>query len=1140
MADLKKYTKRENVLLLVFLLVSIAGFLFFWKFGDHAFQQFDIRFKITRDQAATKSTDFAKEMGFSTDGYKKLTVFDTESGKEYLEKEVGVTDTSKMAENDVAIWDFATRFVRPLQKEEFTVKYLPNGRLVGFSHLIDENKKGEFINVENARVAAEAFLTSKVGANLSDWYLVSSESTKKQNRTDTMLTYEKSAFRANDATYRMTVGLAGDEVTSYREFVKVPEAWERNMTNETSKSFLSQSIVETLYFLLFIIPAIILFFIRLRKTNFRYNFALIVCGLFFVIYLLNGLNTVSLALFGYGTTQSWSSFVGSVAMISVFSALIETISLFFVLIVGEALYREAFPQKMALEKIFTKHGLRTKTVNFLMIAGVCLAFCMMLYEVIYYFLGSKIGFWAPAEINYSNMYSTYAPWAYPLMIGFIAAVSEEVAFRLFGITFLKKFLKNTWVAIIISAMVWGFLHSSYTQIPWFVRGIELSIVGIGFGLIYVRFGLIPSIIAHFTFNAFITAISYLSSGNWYVIISSMLVALLPAIIALIIYVRSRTQNFTVDPKDLANQNIRLENKLEPAIMASNVAPSIFQPLTSRYKLVLPILAIIGLVIGSVLYLRLNPGIKPTTIDASDAIKIATNIAKDEAIPVSELNAVANYGSATPVSNFTESNPSSDTEAASESLQKTYLTEKGGWSANKKFYEKIPANIWSVRFYKDLQKEEYIVDLLPDGSYYRLTKILDETTPGYIYTEEQAVQVATEFATTKGLLTDFKLIDVKSEKRDQREDFKITFEENGGKIGDATFRTSVTILGKDVAGFEQYYKIPDVWIRDHEKRTTSDFILYIIIGAAIIGLVVLCVIAFIRALKNGQINFKRTLLFAIILVGFDLLSYFNGFNSVYFFYDTTMPFWRYFLMDFFFLSFGISLVLSVVLAFAVEMGVSLWSMILFNAKTNKSRFKSLLSEGLIVGFSLPLVLFGIEQIVSLVALKLNRLDLITDSVSLINTSAVINTYLPFFTQLSSSLSLLAAGCFFSFIVLVVYLYTRKWLSTILIFLGLTIIFSIPGQRSLVDGLIMTGENIVAFGILGLVIWKVLRKNPISYIVAIWTSVALPLAFQLLFQKASYYQLNGWLVILVALLPITVYFGNYAPSIKIKKLLKWFRK
>jgi hypothetical protein len=137
-------------------------------------------------------------------------------------------------------------------------------------------------------------------------------------------------------------------------------------------------------------------------------------------------------------------------------------------------------------------------------------------------------------------------------------------------------------------------------------------------------------------------------------------------------------------------------------------------------------------------------------------------------------------------------------------------------------------------------------------------------------------------------------------------------------------------------------------------------------------------------------------------------------------------------------------------------------------------------------------------------------------------------------------MIGAACVISLVVLVVYLYTRSWLKSSLVFAALIVLVSFPGQKNIVDILTSVATNLVMVGIFGIVIWKILRKNPISYLVAIWTFTALPLAFQLLYQKATFYQFNGWLVIVIALLPIAVYLSNYVPAMKMKNLRKIFWK
>ena len=52
----------------------------------------------------------------------------------------------------------------------------------------------------------------------------------------------------------------------------------------------------------------------------------------------------------------------------------------------------------------------------------------------------------------------------------------------------------------MQAIVFGSGHAPYPNQPAFARPVELILPSIGFGLLYVYFGLLPGIILHFTFD----------------------------------------------------------------------------------------------------------------------------------------------------------------------------------------------------------------------------------------------------------------------------------------------------------------------------------------------------------------------------------------------------------------------------------------------------------------------------------------------------------------------------------------------------------------------------------------------------------------------------------------------------------------
>ena len=95
--------------------------------------------------------------------------------------------------------------------------------------------------------------------------------------------------------------------------------------------------------------------------------------------------------------------------------------------------------------------------------------------VLFYVVGGHLGVWAPQDLQYSDTLSTALPWIYPLTIGIYAAASEEFLFRLFSVHFLLRITNSRFLAVVLPAFAWGFLHSNYPQEPPYIRGIEVGL-----------------------------------------------------------------------------------------------------------------------------------------------------------------------------------------------------------------------------------------------------------------------------------------------------------------------------------------------------------------------------------------------------------------------------------------------------------------------------------------------------------------------------------------------------------------------------------------------------------------------------------------------------------------------------------------
>jgi len=72
--------------------------------------------------------------------------------------------------------------------------------------------------------------------------------------------------------------------------------------------------------------------------------------------------------------------------------------------------------------------------------------------------------------------------------------------------------------------MWSFLHSNYPQEPAYIRGIEIGLIGIVAGLVMLRWGILATLIWHYTVDATLGSLLLLRSASPYLRISGALVA----------------------------------------------------------------------------------------------------------------------------------------------------------------------------------------------------------------------------------------------------------------------------------------------------------------------------------------------------------------------------------------------------------------------------------------------------------------------------------------------------------------------------------------------------------------------------------------------------------------------------------------
>ncbi|HTT33083.1 MAG TPA: CPBP family intramembrane glutamic endopeptidase, partial [Methylomirabilota bacterium] len=477
--------------LLLWVAAGILGILFAYKYFFQAFPEASVNLQLTREQAIERAQKFVAGLGESVSGYRSSAIFDVDDdAKTYLERQLGLKQANQLMSSELRVWYWEVRFFKPQQEEEFNVRVSPSGQIVGYDHKVEEKRAGASLEREAAQSAAQNYLRAKLGMDLAGWDVLPEEanSTKRPNRTDWSFTWEKHGFRAKDAPYRLEVTLLGDRVGGSHEFLKVPEEWQRSYKRLRSGNDTLTTIFLVPYILVLAAAVwLAIKFTKQGKTHWR-GAILLGIGIAALLFLQN-LNDWPHWGASYDTHDSYATFLAGKLALGLLFGVVSALTVTLVLPSAEPLYRDSQPGRMQLSRAFTLRGLRSKEFFSAAVVGVSMAAAHIGYVVAFYVVASKLGAWAPQEINFDNSVNTAFPWISGAAIGLYASTNEEFTFRLFAIPFFNKLTRSRWIAVILPAFLWSFLHSNYPQEPAYTRGIEIGIIGIIAGLVMLRWGI---------------------------------------------------------------------------------------------------------------------------------------------------------------------------------------------------------------------------------------------------------------------------------------------------------------------------------------------------------------------------------------------------------------------------------------------------------------------------------------------------------------------------------------------------------------------------------------------------------------------------------------------------------------------------
>ena len=878
MAD-ARLTGSEKRALILWIICGVLGLLFAQRYFFRAFPEAAVDFKVSRTEAQQRARTFVQGLGENLDDYQSTITFQVDdNAKTYLERELGLQEANRLMSSELNIWFWDVRFFKPQQEEEFLVRVSPAGKVVAYSHKIEEARGEKSLSREQALAAAQQFLQAKLGTNPDSWNFLPEEvnSQVRPNRLDWSFTWERKNFKAKDAPYRLEVGLQGDHIGNTREFLQVPEAWTRSYQHLRSTNIFYNQIALIPYgFLLGAALWLGISLMRQNKTS--WGTALKLGALVAVLFFLMQANDWNSIRAGYDTHQTYSGFVAAQLAKLLLGALATGLMVTLVLPGGEPLYRSAQPARLRLYQAFSRRGIRSKEFFSSSVVGISMAAAHMGFIVAFYMLGSKFGVWAPQDLSYSDVVNTSFPWIAGVAIGVMAATSEEFLFRLFAIPFLEKMTGSRILAVVLPAFFWSFLHSAYPQEPGYIRGIEVGLVGILAGVVMLRWGIVATLIWHYTVDASLVGMLLIRSDNLYFKISGVVVglaAVAPLAWSGISYL-ARGSFEAVD--DLLNGaapvgEISLER--QPAAAETALTPRRYDPLATGTIGFLALCVILGGSLAFTLkrekigdYLRLS-------VDNRIAVSRGDAAMREHGLDPNSFHKATQFVDAT--------NP-----VANEYLRRRLSIGQ----INKIYAERVPGALWRVRYFRDSQPEEFAIVLKPDGSLHAFRHTLAEAAKGANLSKEEAQSIAEKFLREKKQidLATWKLVEANSDKRPNRTDHTLTWqqiapldpESTGSKEDSADHayvRMDVQVLGDEAANYRTYVKIPEEFTRKQEEFSLPRVLFTIAKYSLYLGLAVAVFVFYFLRLRSqpaGTVPWRRLTVWSMAGVAAFLGSFLLG-------------------------------------------------------------------------------------------------------------------------------------------------------------------------------------------------------------------------------------------------------------------------
>jgi hypothetical protein len=894
---------RKPAFWIAYALVACASLVIAWRLFPLAIPIVNLEIRLDRGGAIERAGALAARLELAPPDARSSAQFaQDQATQNYVELEGGGKDAfAKLVAGDVyAPYWWEVRLFRPGEVSEATVRFRPDGTPYGFTKRLAEtfvpaDAAGLALPVEDALRLAETRAHADWGVDLAAYRLLEkTQQTRTTGRVDHTFVYERSDERIADARFRMQLVVSGNELSALRYFVHVPESFDRRYQELRSANNTIAGAASVAAGILYGLGGCIFGVLWLARRHGLLwrparNAGFVVGGLMGLMVLASA----PAAWFGFDTAQSvqtfWLREVGAALAV----AFLGGLALGLVFMAAESLSRFAFAGHPQLWRVWSPAGAPTRAVLGRTLGGyLFVPIELALITVFYYVTNRWAGWWQPSEIlTDPNILSSFVPALTPIAQALQAGFMEECLFRAVPIS-LAAIVGAHYgrrgvaigIAVVVQALVFGAAHANYPGFPSYSRLIELVVPAMLWALIFLRYGLVPTILLHGLFDLVLMSIPvFLVDAPGADLQRALVIAAGVVPIAIVLVRTLQAGGLKELAGDLRNGAWRPREAVD--VPAPTPTPQSVPEAgwIRRFQRALPVLGIAGLAVW-VAATPFRIDTPPLAIDRSTAMAAADTVLRERGVTLGpEWQRMA-----------------TTRLVRDEPLQ--WQAHKFVWrEAGRDTYAKLIGNtlappLWNVRYAKfsgDVadRAEEWRVTVDGRGAVRQVSHRLPEARAGATLTRDAALTLARRTLADRLSLDPaaLKLVGADEKAQPARLDWSFTFADPRIDVGkEAEARAVVGIGGDEVASYGRYVQVPERWQRSEREQDGRISFVRMSISA-------LVALAALAALVMAMVNWTRRhcdrrALVGVATIAFVLMAvtYANAWPALAMALDTTEP------------------------------------------------------------------------------------------------------------------------------------------------------------------------------------------------------------------------------------------------------------